>query len=49
MIYAGLQGDFFGLDQVNVRIPRSLIGRGEVDIVLTVDGKVANTVKVWIK
>jgi len=38
-----------GLDQVNVLIPRSLIGRGEVDVVLTVDGKPANTVRVAIK
>lgn len=38
-----------GLDQVNLRVPRSLAGRGEVDIVLTVDGKTANTVKVNIR
>jgi uncharacterized protein (TIGR03437 family) len=38
-----------GLDQVNVAVPRTLIGRGEVDIVLAVDGKAANTVRVNIK
>jgi uncharacterized protein (TIGR03437 family) len=48
-LYAGAQGDFFGLDQVNVRLPRVLVGRGEADIVLTIDGKAANTAKVWIK
>ncbi len=48
-LFAGAQGGFVGLDQVNLRVPRSLIGRGEVDIVLTVDGKVANTVKASIK
>jgi uncharacterized protein (TIGR03437 family) len=47
--YAGSQADFAGLDQINVRVPRSLIGRGEVDLVLTVDGKNANTVKIKIK
>ena len=47
--YAGAQPDFVGLDQINVLVPRSLIGRGEVDIVLTVDGKAANTVRVNIK
>jgi uncharacterized protein (TIGR03437 family) len=47
--FAGAQSDFAGLDQLNVRIPRSLAGRGEVDIVLTVDGKVANTIKINIK
>ena len=48
-LYAGAQGGFFGVDQVNVRLPRTLTGRGESDIVLSVDGKTANTVKVWIK
>lgn len=47
--YAGLQSSFSGLDQVNVKIPRSLIGRGEVNIELTVDGKAANPVSVNIK
>ncbi|HMV47960.1 MAG TPA: hypothetical protein PLD20_17045 [Blastocatellia bacterium] len=41
---------FVGLDQINVGpIPRSLIGRGNVDVVLTVGGKPANTVSVNIK
>jgi uncharacterized protein (TIGR03437 family) len=48
VLYAGAQGEYVGLDQVNVRLPRSLIGRGEVDVVLTVDGQAANTVKVNI-
>ncbi len=47
--FAGSQGNFVGLDQVNAQIPRSLIGRGEVDVTLTVDGKVANVVRVAIK
>jgi gluconolactonase len=47
--YAGAQGDFAGLDQLNVRLPRSLIGRGEVDVALTVDGQMSNTVRINIK
>ncbi|MGH9841738.1 MAG: hypothetical protein ACREEM_23540 [Blastocatellia bacterium] len=47
--FAGAQGDFAGLDQINVRLPRSLAGRGEVDVALTVDSQVANTVKVSIR
>ncbi|MBS1810796.1 MAG: SBBP repeat-containing protein [Acidobacteria bacterium] len=47
--YAGLQNSYAGLDQVNVMIPRELAGRGEVDVVLSVDGKLANVVKVKIK
>jgi len=48
-LYAGAQGDFVGLDQVNLRLPRSLAGRGEVDVALTADGRSANTVKVNIR
>ena len=43
--YVGAVPSFFGLDQVNVRVPRSLKGRGLVDLLLTVDGKQANTVR----
>jgi uncharacterized protein (TIGR03437 family) len=47
--FADVAPGFIGLDQVNLLIPRSLAGHGEVDVVLTVDGKVANTVKINIK
>ena len=44
------QSEFVGLDQANLGpLPRSLIGRGEVNILLTVDGKTANTVTVNIQ
>ena len=49
MTFAGAQGGFVGLDQANVRIPRSLAGRGDVDVVLTVDGQPANVVRVNVK
>ncbi|HKQ79657.1 MAG TPA: choice-of-anchor D domain-containing protein [Blastocatellia bacterium] len=48
--FAGPQGSFTGLDQLNVGpLPRSLAGRGMLDVVITVDGKVANTVKINIE
>ena len=47
--YAGPLEDFVGLDQVNVRIPRNLAGRGNISITLTVDGSGANTVIANIK
>lgn len=47
--YAGPQNDFVGLDQANIRIPFSLAGRGDVDVVFTVDGQMANTVRINIK
>lgn len=46
VLFVGEQGGFSGLDQVNLRLPSSLKGRGEVDVVLTIDGQAANTVKV---
>ena len=47
--FSGAQGEFVGLDQVNVGpLPRSLIGRGELDIALTVDDKQADIVTVTI-
>jgi uncharacterized protein (TIGR03437 family) len=49
VLYAGEQGSFAGLDQLNVQVPRSLAGRGEIDIVLTVDGQSANAVKANIR
>jgi uncharacterized protein (TIGR03437 family) len=47
--FADSQGDFEGLDQVNVLLPRSLIGRGEADLLLTVDAQMANPVRVKVK
>jgi len=47
--YAGAQQNFVGVDQINVMIPRELAGRGEVDVVLKVEGRPANVVKVKIK
>jgi uncharacterized protein (TIGR03437 family) len=47
--FIGAQGTFVGLDQVNLRLPRSLAGRGQVDIRLTVDGFAANTVTLAFK
>ena len=48
--FAGAQGTLVGVDQINIQLNRaSLIGRGEVDVNLTVDGKPSNTVKVSFK
>lgn len=49
VLFAGATQDFVGLDQINLRLPRSLAGRGYVNITLTVDGKTANTVMASIK
>ncbi len=47
--YAGAQGFFAGLDQINVKLPAILKGRGEVNIELIVDGKLVNVVRVAIR
>jgi uncharacterized protein (TIGR03437 family) len=49
VVFIGAQPEYVGLDQVNVRLSRALIGRGGVDVALTVDGKAANTARVSIR
>ena len=49
VVYAGAQGGYVGLDQVNVLLPRSLAGRGDVEVKLVVDLQTTNTVKINIK
>jgi uncharacterized protein (TIGR03437 family) len=47
--YLGAQGALAGLDQTNILIPRSLTGRGAVDLNLSVEGKAANPVSITVK
>ena len=47
--YAGPQFQYVGLDQVNVTLPKSLRGAGQVNVILTVDGQAANTVTLTFK
>ncbi len=47
--YAGPQGSFVGEDQINLRIPRSLAGRGQVAVNVLADGRIANAVNVTIR
>lgn len=49
VLFVGAAGGFVGLDQSNIRLSRNLIGRGEVDVKLTVDGKTSNTARINIK
>lgn len=50
IVAAGPQCCFIGLDQINTdALPRSLAGRGEVQVVLTVDGIPSNPVLVRIE
>ena len=47
--YAGKQGSFQGLDQVNILIPYNLAGRGDVPVEISVNGQPANVVHITIK
>lgn len=49
VLFAGPQGDFVGLDQINLQLPRTLSGRGDVEGVLTVDGVIANKIRLTFK
>lgn len=49
VLFAGPQGGYAGLDQINVPIPMSLRGSGEIEINLTVDGRAANPVTVLVR
>jgi uncharacterized protein (TIGR03437 family) len=49
VMYAGSQPSYAGLDQVNLSLPASLSGSGEVNIVLIVNGQTANVVSVSIQ
>ena len=49
VLFAGAQGEFAGLDQLNARLPRNPAGRGELDLELVVDGAPANTTRLNIK
>jgi uncharacterized protein (TIGR03437 family) len=49
LLFAGAQGDFIGLDQANIAIPRSLQGRGEVGLTLGNGDGTSNMVLLNIK
>lgn len=45
--YVGAQGGYAGLDQINTQIPAGVSGL--VDVVISINGKMANTVRLRIK
>jgi uncharacterized protein (TIGR03437 family) len=47
--FAGPHPALVGLDQINLRLPRSLVGRGETDVAINIDGIAANVVRISIK
>ncbi len=49
VFYAGEQGAYAGLDQLNVLLPAALNGRGIVDVEVTIGNQTANIVQVRVK
>jgi uncharacterized protein (TIGR03437 family) len=49
VFYAGPQGGFAGLDQLNLRVPRSLVGRGLTNLAVTIEGKSLNVLQVTLR
>jgi hypothetical protein len=49
VLYADVQGYFVGVDQINLKLPRKLAGKGEVDVKVVIEGKVANTVRITLR
>jgi len=46
VLYAAAQPAYPGVDQVNLELPGSLAGSGQVTVIVTVDGQPANPVTV---
>ena len=44
-LYAGAQPQFVGLDQVTIELPRSMMGRGKVEVVIVAGGVRSNMVE----
>jgi uncharacterized protein (TIGR03437 family) len=49
VLYAGPGGGFAGLDQVNILLPATLAGKGNVNIQLAVAGIAANPVQITVQ
>lgn len=49
VLFAGAQQQFTGMNQINLRLPLNLAGRGEVDLVIRVDGRTINTLRINVQ
>ncbi len=47
--YAAKQPTIDGLDQINLRLPRILIGKGDVNVEVKIENTIANLVQLKIK
>ncbi len=49
VLFAGAQGQYQGLDQINISIPHTLAGTGEASVYLVTDGKTSNMTTINIQ
>ena len=49
VLFVGAVAGLAGLDQVNLSLPRALIGRGEMDVLLRADGVNAIPVRISVR
>jgi len=49
VLYAGPVAAYAGLDQVNISIPKSLAGAGDVRLYVVADGAVSNVVGLTVQ
>jgi uncharacterized protein (TIGR03437 family) len=49
VVFAGAQPQYVGLDQVNVLLPGSLIGRGVVEVRLAIGAATSNSVTIAVQ
>jgi uncharacterized protein (TIGR03437 family) len=46
VLFAGPQGQFAGLDQIDAQLPGSLAGAGQVTVAVSINGAAANAVTI---
>ena len=49
LLYAGAQGQYQGLDQINISLPASLAGTGEASVYVVADGQTSNMTTIHIQ
>lgn len=49
VLFIGPQGQYPALDQINVRLPRELAGRGEIDMLVRLSNRESNAVRLLIR
>jgi uncharacterized protein (TIGR03437 family) len=49
VLYSGPQGQYPGLDQINVQLPRGVSGLGSLDVAIAIGSQVSNHLSIFVK